>query len=89
MEKSQPQIGLLSKEKRQQVINEIVGYFKSERNEEIGIIAAESILDFMLEQIGKTIYNHGVKDARKILEQRLSDFSIDLEALILDEPAPR
>jgi len=81
------QLGLLPKEKRIQAINAIVGFYKSERNEDIGIIAAEAILDFFLDEIGKTIYNKGVKDAQKILEQRLSDFGIDLEALILEESA--
>ena len=63
-----------------------MGYFKSEHNEDIGVIAAEAMLDFFLEEIGKSIYNKGIKDARGILEQRLGDFGIDLEALILDEP---
>lgn len=84
MSHSDSQLGLLSKEKRTQAINEIVGYFQTERNEEIGIIAAEAILDFLLEAVGKTIYNKGVKDARSILEQRMGDFGIDLEALILE-----
>lgn len=79
------QFGLLSKEKRTQAINEIVGFYKSERNEDIGVIAAEAILDFFLEEVGKTLYNQGVKDAQKILEQRLGDFTIDLEALIQEE----
>jgi uncharacterized protein (DUF2164 family) len=85
MQKTDAQLGLLAKEKRVQAINEIVSYFQTERNEEIGVIAAEAVLDFFLEEVGKTIYNKGVKDARSILEQRLGDFGIDLEALILEE----
>jgi uncharacterized protein (DUF2164 family) len=88
MQKIDSQLSLLAKEKRQQAINGIVGYFQTERSEEIGVIAAEAILDFFLEEIGKTVYNKGVKDARSILEQRLGDFGIDLEALILEE-SPR
>lgn len=80
------QFGLLSKEKRAHAINEIIEFYKSERNEEIGVIAAEAMLDFFLEAVGKAVYNKGVKDARNILEQRLGDFGIDLEALILEEP---
>lgn len=87
MMQSNTQLGLLSQEQRAQTINAIVGYFQSERQETIGVIAAEAILDFFLDEIGKSIYNKGVKDARSILEQRLSDFGIDLEALILEEPA--
>ena len=82
MSQSDQQLGLLSKEKRTQAINAIVGFYKTERNEDIGVIAAETILDFFLDEIGKSVYNRGIKDAQKILEQRLGDFSIDLEALI-------
>lgn len=79
------QIGLINKGKRQQAVNEIVTYFKSDRGEEIGIIAAEAILDFFLETAGKTIYNKGVYDAKRLLEQHFDDFAIDLEALMLDD----
>jgi len=87
MSHSSPQLGLLSKDQRQRAIDEIINFFRNQRNEEIGVIAGEEVLDFVLEEIGKIIYNKGVKDARQILEQRLSDFGIDLEALILEEPS--
>jgi len=85
MQSNTPQLGLLSTEQSTRAINEIIEFFRTERNEDIGVIAAEAILDLFLEEVGKTIYNKGVKDARQILEQRLSDFGIDLEGLILED----
>ena len=59
----------LSKEKRASCINEIITYFKEEREEKIGIIAAESILDFLLQGVGGDIYNKGIDDSKKTLQK--------------------
>lgn len=80
---------MLFPEQRQPAVDEIINFFRNERGEEIGVIAAEAILDYFLETVGKSIYNKGVKDAQKILEQRLGDFAIDLEGLVLEEPPIR
>jgi len=42
---------ILSKEQRDSVAKNIIYYFKNEREQEIGIIAAEEILDFFLKEL--------------------------------------
>ncbi len=71
----------LSKAEKQKLINEIQTFFQEERGEEIGIIAAEIVLDFMMENIGKYAYNKALEDAKGWFEQRLEDLSIDYSLL--------
>lgn len=73
---------MLSEERRQQIINEIVTFFKESRDETIGVIAAEDLLDFFLQNVTKDIYNKGVTDAGQLLAGRLADLQIDLDQLI-------
>jgi uncharacterized protein (DUF2164 family) len=73
---------LLTKEKRKSCINELITFFKQERNEEIGIIAAEDILDFFLQNAGESIYNKAVVDSRELAKKRFEDLEIDLDLLL-------
>lgn len=73
---------LLSKEKKESCIQEIITFFKQERDEEIGVIAAEDVLDFFLQNIGPTIYNKGVEDSKEQLKKSFEDLEVDLELLL-------
>jgi len=73
---------ILPQEKRESSIEEIIAFFEKERSEEIGIIAAEEILDFFLQNIGNHVYNKGIEDSRDIFKKRLNDTEIDLDLLI-------
>jgi len=71
----------LSEEQRKQVIDKLIGWYELQRNEKIGYLAAEEILDFILELTSDLIYQKGVKDCRQILEQKIEDLIIDIELL--------
>ncbi|WP_245684746.1 DUF2164 domain-containing protein [Orenia metallireducens] len=71
----------LSREKRNRLINEIQGFFYDEREEEIGIIAAEKVLDFFLEELGALIYNKGLDDSRLWFAKKLENIEIDYDLL--------
>ncbi len=73
---------LLPKEKRKKCIEEIITFFKQKRNEELGIIAAEDILDFFLENIGANIYDKGVEDSKELLKKQFENLEIDLDLLL-------
>lgn len=72
---------MLNQEQRDTAIQEIIDHFQSERGEEIGLIAAEAVLDCVLQSTSKDIYKKGVDDARKILQQRFNDLEVDLDML--------
>lgn len=70
---------LLSQEQRTAAINSIIDYFSSERDEEIGIIAAEDMLDMFLETGGSLIYNKGIDDTKSFLKKRMEENELDLD----------
>ncbi len=73
---------LISEEKRKESIEEIIYFFKNERDEEIGIIAAESILDHFLQIVGIQIYNKGIEDSIVFLKNRFESIEIDIGSLL-------
>ncbi len=71
----------LTDQKKQKCLNDIIAYFHDERGEEIGVIAAESVLDFFLAEIGDDIYKKALTDAKKLIQERYEDLNIELESL--------
>ncbi len=63
----------LSDDRKKRIIEDIKEYFYKERGEEIGILAAELLYDFIIERIGAEIYNQGLIDAKKFLEEKADD----------------
>lgn len=48
-------------------------YFKNERNEELGDLAATLLLDFIIEELAPEFYNQGVYDSHNFLSAKLED----------------
>lgn len=71
----------LKDEDKRRLIQEIQDFFYNERDEEIGIIAAGLVLDFMVDNIAGKAYNKGVDDAKKFMFDKLDDISIDMDTL--------
>jgi len=63
----------LSKELRKQALDEIKKYFWEKREEEIGQLAAELLLDVMIEKVGAAIYNQGIRDAHTFMSKKIED----------------
>ena len=72
----------MSDEERKLVKEEMILFFENERDEKIGIIAAEEILNFFLKSVGSKLYNKGIDDAKKALENRYEELKFDLDDLI-------
>ena len=73
---------LLTKDERRYFIDQTITFFGQKQDQTIGIIAAEEILDFFLENISEIAYNKGILDSKEILEKRFDDLEIDLEMLL-------
>jgi len=69
--------GVLTKERRDEMVSEVRNYFSDEREEEIGDLAAGLIVDFIIEKLAPEFYNQGVYDSH----QFMSDATEDLLAL--------
>ena len=58
---------------RKQAIAAIQQYFAENTDEPIGDLKAGLLLDFILSELGPTIYNQAIADARTFFEERTSD----------------
>lgn len=74
------------REKKQDLIERIQLYFYNERDEEIGELAAENFLHFIMSEMGPSFYNRGVKDAIGMTEQKWISIEQDLDSLIKPDP---
>lgn len=72
----------LTDEEKNLAKEELILFFENERDEKIGIIAAEEIINFFLQSVGSKLYNKGVTDAKKTIENRIEELNFDLDDLI-------
>ena len=68
----------LSKEDRAQAIASIERYFLDNFEQKIGNISAGALLGFVLEEIGPSIYNRAVSDAKERLLMRVEDLDYEV-----------
>jgi uncharacterized protein (DUF2164 family) len=72
----------LNEDERRKVKEELILFFERERDEKIGVIAADEILNFFLQSIGHKLYNQGVVDAKRAVENRIEELRYDLDDLL-------
>jgi uncharacterized protein (DUF2164 family) len=63
----------LTKEQREGMVSVIKTYFIEEREEEIGDLAANIMLNFIIEKLAPEFYNIGVYDSYKYMSDRVED----------------
>lgn len=71
----------LTDEEKKQLLQEIIYYFETERDEKLGIIGSENILDFFMDSLGLIIYNKALDDAKKWFDKRMEDIEADYYSL--------
>lgn len=64
---------ILTKEKREEMVASIKEYFLSEREEKLGDLASNMILNFIIEELATEFYNQGVFDSYKYMNDRVED----------------
>ena len=62
-------------EEKEILIHKIQLYFQKELSEEIGQFDAEFLLDFFSKEIGAYHYNHGLRDARTLIEENAQNIT--------------
>lgn len=63
----------LTKEQKEDMVSAIKNYFLEEREEELGDLAANMILNFFIEELATEFYNKGVYDSYKYISDRVED----------------
>lgn len=71
----------IDKEKRHKLIADLKSWFLDNREEEIGDLQAELLIDFLIDKIGAEVYNQALNDAMIWLKAKLSDVEIDFYSL--------
>ncbi len=74
----------LSKEQKEQMLEEIAYFFNEEFELDLGIIGRETIFDFFQDNLAKYIYNRALDDAKKFYERSASNMEADYYALYKD-----
>ncbi|MFC2949768.1 DUF2164 domain-containing protein [Virgibacillus sediminis] len=70
-----------NKSQKNQMIENIKGYFEEEHGENLGNLAAENFLDFITKEIGPYFYNQGLDDAGEMVDQKLVNMEEDIQSL--------
>jgi uncharacterized protein (DUF2164 family) len=70
----------LTKEAKQNALESLQKYFELNMDEPIGNLAAGTLLGFILEEIGPSIYNKGVADAQARMQERVAELDHEVHA---------
>ncbi|WP_409270136.1 DUF2164 domain-containing protein [Neobacillus sp. SCS-31] len=73
-----------SKQQKDQLIADIQEYFIKERGEELGNLEAEGLLEFFKTELGPYFYNEGIKQSRKVAEEKMAQ--LEEELFLLERP---
>lgn len=68
----------LSKEDRAEAVASIERWFRENREERIGNVAAGGLLGFFLEEIGPSVYNKAVADVQEKLQARVAEIDFEI-----------
>lgn len=71
----------MPREQKMQIVSLVQQYFSEERDEEIGNLAAELLMDFICKQISPYIYNQAIDDVQSIVSQRMTSLEEDIYAM--------
>lgn len=58
---------------KEKIIYELQSYFENEREEDLGNIGAELLVDFILKEVGPMIYNQALIDVHELMEEKIDD----------------
>lgn len=65
----------VSDDARKQGVAALRAYYAREMDEAIGELKAGLLFDFILTELGPTIYNQAIADARAFFEERVADLA--------------
>ena len=63
----------VNKSNKEDMKKKIKRYFAKERDEELGDLASELVLEFFIEELAPSVYNQGVEDAYIYIKNNIED----------------
>lgn len=68
-------------ETQRKCVDEVIARIDEIGDSPAGVIAAQEIIDIVTERLAPEIYNKGVRDAKKLIADKLADIEIDIDLL--------
>lgn len=62
-------------------VDEVIARIDEIGESSAGVIAAQDIIDIVTENLAPEIYNKGIRDAKKLITDKLTDIEIDIDTL--------
>jgi uncharacterized protein (DUF2164 family) len=84
MKNTMKNLTFTSEDEKKKIIDKIISYFLDELDEEIGIVAATSLLDFIEQEIAPIIYNQAIDDATNSYQEHLEELAFKFMELKKD-----
>ncbi len=60
-------------ETKKRMIEEIQVFFREERDDDMGELAAMLVLDFFIDNLASEAYNQGIRDSLRYMSERVDD----------------
>jgi uncharacterized protein (DUF2164 family) len=70
-----------SKEIERQCVDAVITRIEEIESDTVGVIAAQDVIDIVVQTLGPEIYNMGVRDTKKLLQDRFSDIETGIDLL--------
>ena len=67
----------LNKDAQTALIASIQRYFKENLDQPIGNMQARSLLDYVLKEVGPSVYNQAIADAQRQMQARVLDLDVE------------
>ena len=75
----------ISRDKKEQMVQELQAYCELELDIELGSFQAEFLFDFMVKQLAGSTYNQALKDVEALIYDRMERLNEDVSALAKPE----
>lgn len=69
----------LSKQQQSSAITKLQTYFQQELDRDLGQFEAEFLLEFIIKELGSSIYNQALYDAQSLLTAKIEDVFVEIE----------
>lgn len=71
-----------NKETQQKCLNEVISRIQDiDDSSMVGVIAAQEVIDIVIENLGPEIYNKAIIDTDKLFQDKLEDLRYEIEEL--------
>lgn len=69
------------KELNDKCIAEVITRIDEIESETVGVIAAQDVIDIVIQNLGPEIYNMALRDTKELLIEKMSDVEFDIDQL--------